>query len=402
MTRGATQAVLLTPRGRGAVATIGVEGPGALPAVDSVFFAASGRPLTDLPPGRIAFGRFGDPRRGEEVVVCRHDDERIEIHCHGGLAAPEAILARLEQLGCARASWRDWLDRRRMGTIQTEALKALLEAPTRRTATILLDQYDGALRRQIALFHAQLDAGKIDAARRQIEQLLAYRHLAERLDQPWRVALVGPVNVGKSSLLNAMLGFERAIVLDRPGTTRDVLTALTALDGWPIELADTAGLREIAVEPSADEETAGHAAIEAAGIHRARLHAAGADLVLLVFDRAAGWSAAQETLRRSFPDALGLLNKCDLPAPADANFPNDLQPVSALTGRGLDRLVERILRRLVEPIPPAGAAVPFRERHVRLLEAAAEALRRGDTKEARRCIADLDDSSAGGTNTGDA
>ena len=110
----------------------------------------------------------------------------------------------------------------------------------------LLDQYHGALESEIEAIRTLLRElqPNIDAAASRLETLLGRASIGLHLVRPWRVTIAGPPNVGKSSLLNALAGFERAIVFDQPGTTRDVLTVLTAIDGWPIELADTAGWRD--------------------------------------------------------------------------------------------------------------------------------------------------------------
>ena len=107
----------------------------------------------------------------------------------------------------------------------------------------------------------------------QIAILLARADLGRHLVRPWSVVLAGPVNVGKSSLINALAGYGRSIVHHAPGTTRDAVTAATAIDGWPVELCDTAGLRPAATP------------VERAGIERAQERLAQADLAVLVFDR---------------------------------------------------------------------------------------------------------------------
>ena len=118
------------------------------------------------------------------------------------------------------------------------------------------------------------------------------------------MVLAGRTNVGKSSLLNALAGHGRAIVHHVPGTTRDAVTVATAIDGWPVELCDTAGLR-----PPDD-------AVERAGIELARERLAEADLVVLVADRSRPWSAEDQALRDQWPGAVLVHNKCDLPASA--------------------------------------------------------------------------------------
>ena len=162
--------------------------------------------------------------------------------------------------------------------------------------------------------------------------LLAREQLGRHLTRPWSVVLAGRINVGKSSLLNALAGYGRAIVHPAPGTTRDAVAVTTAVDGWPVELCDTAGLR------------ATGDAIERAGIERARQRLAQADLVVLVADRSVPWSPEDEGLARQYPAAVLVHNKCDLPA-SSGHRPGGIS-TSALRGQGIDALLTAIGRRL--------------------------------------------------------
>jgi tRNA modification GTPase len=190
-------------------------------------------------------------------------------------------------------------------------------------------------------------------------------HLAD----PWRVVLTGRPNVGKSSLINAILGFERCIVHAAPGTTRDVVIAQTALDGWPVELADTAGWRD-----SSDE-------IEAAGLQQARVQLRQADLIVLVFDVAAGWTGEDQALLEAWPGAVVVHNKCDLPPDLSQGRPQGLL-VSAAQRGGLDVLVRELGRRLVPEPPCPAAAVLFTQSQSQAVQAAQAALARGNSLEA--------------------
>jgi tRNA modification GTPase len=370
-----TQVVVLTPPGRGAVATVRVEGPQAAERVAARFRSASGLVLNEQPIGKILFGRWGGEDAGEELVVARRGERAWEIHGHGGAAAVAAIVQSLVTDGCERIAWRDWLRQTDSDPLRAEAHLALADVRTERAAAILLDQYHGALRRAVEQTLAALQADETPAAQRQLRDLLRREPLGRHLVAPWRVVLAGRPNVGKSSLVNALVGYRRAIVYDQPGTTRDVVTAPTAIDGWPVELADTAGLR------------AGGEAIEAAGIERARAGLAAADVVVLVFDASAPWSAEDQQLADAWPRAPRVHNKADL-AREDPARPEGLF-TSAKTGQGIDRLVAAISQLLwPEPTPP-GQPVPFAERHFAALHAALEYLAAGQPSEAARRLEEL-------------
>jgi tRNA modification GTPase len=349
----------LTPPGRGAIATLQIDGPGALAAVAIYFRAGSGRPL-DAGGDRLVVGHFGPPP-GEQIVVRAHSAELVELHCHGGHAASAVIEEILAEHGCQTVGWQDWIARHEEDPIAAAARAALAEARTERTASILLDQYHGALRRAIERIESLLARGEVAASREEAGKLLLLAPLGRRLIHPWQVVIAGRPNVGKSSLINALLGFRRAIVHQTAGTTRDVVTAATALEGWPVELSDTAGLRTAAEN------------IEQAGIELAQDRLARADLVVLVFDRSEPVLEADEALLRSWPAALVVENKSDLPAASDQGKRGRLTPchvaTSALRSEGIDALVRAIAGRLVPDPPPPGAGVPFTEEQIARIEA---------------------------------
>ena len=344
--------IQLTPPGRGAVATLRIEGPGAVDAVEAWFRARSGQPLTGYPADRIVVGHFGG-ERGEEVVARRCGDGAVELHCHGGTAAAAMIEESLVSAGCRRVAWRDWTSTRCDDPIAAAALAALAEARTERTAAILLDQYHGALRCAIEEIRQDIDHRDAASARRRIDVLLARETLGQHLIRPWSVVLAGRSNVGKSSLMNSLAGCQRAIVHHAPGTTRDAVAFTTAIDGWPVELCDTAGLR-----------TAGDA-VERAGIEVARERLARADLVILVADQSVPWSADDQALCEQWRGAMLVHSKCDLPAAPGERLAG--LRTSAIRGEGIDVLLDAIARRLVPDPPPPGAAVPFSGEQVEML-----------------------------------
>ncbi len=353
MAEGPLLLIQLTPPGRGAVASVRIEGPGASELVAQQFVACSGRPLADIPAGRIVVGRMVP--HGEEVVVNRHSDAAIELHCHGGLAAAACMEEIFVRGGCRQVSWQEWISRQEADPFAAAARQALAEARTTVTAAILLDQYHGALRSAVEQIEASVQAGGKETARRHIDALLAHANTGLHLTRPWQVVVAGQPNVGKSSLINAIAGYQRAIVHSTPGTTRDIVAVRTAMDGWPVEVSDTAGLREACEK------------IEQAGIDLAWKRISAADLVVLVFDNSLPWSTEDQALLESCPTALVVYNKCDLPpvaasparqAPAGGLRPSGVE-VSAMHSTGVDALCREIAHRLVPQPPAPGAGVPF-------------------------------------------
>jgi len=346
---------VLTAGGRGAVSSIAVSGSAATELIERHFEAQSksqlNRSLAESPLLRVVFGHWRRDGTVEEVVVCRKCETYCEVHCHGGRAAAGAIVADLVALGAKEISWQQWIHGQATDEIQAEALCALSEAPTQRCAGVLLDQYHGALRRAFAKVEHLLRDEGTEQASKLLESLRRRGHLGLHLTRPFRVALLGPPNVGKSSLLNRLLGFQRSIVFDQPGTTRDVVSAITALDGWPVELLDTAGLRE-----TTDQ-------LEATGAARARRTAEDADLVLYVVEP----SIANLTFGETGQKVLYVLNKIDQMA-SDDQVPSGLLPTCALTGEGAARLVNAIVQKLVPDSPNDGDAVPFTVRQMNIIE----------------------------------
>ena len=389
---------LLTPPGRGAIATLAVTGADAGALVARLFEPASGGSFAAAPPGRVAYGRWLST--GEDVIACRVAHDRVEIHCHGGRVAPGEILRSLVALGAREQSWQSWVEVREADPIGVAAQVALAGAGAGRAALVLADQYHGALRREIAAILDSLEHADAPAAGRALETLCRRAKLGARLTEPWTVLLAGRPNVGKSSLLNRILGYERAIVCDEPGTTRDVLRGATALDGWPFEFWDAAGLRD-AVDP-----------LEAAGVARTRERAAEVDLVALVFAAGEPWTAEDDALCVAFPEAIRIVNKSDLATPRDVQerlarasssasasagigfaapqpeSSTDAIAASALTGAGFDVLCRTIVSRLIGEAPPNGAAVPFTAAQRTGLEQAARHVAAGELAAAGETLRD--------------
>ncbi|GAB4127903.1 MAG: hypothetical protein Kow0040_02010 [Thermogutta sp.] len=362
---------VLTAQAAGAIAVIRLEGPLVATVVPRRARGRSGRPL-DLPPGprpRLVRWDFGGPVP-EEAVLYRPSETVLEIHCHGGIRVVENLVRAASADGFVRQTWQDWLLREESDPIATAARIALAQARTTRTADILLDQYHGALRTAVQEIAAGLERGDAEAANR-LRRLASRIPLGRHLIRPWQVVILGPPNAGKSSLLNALAGYGRALVHPMPGTTRDLVSAVIAADGWPIELIDTAGLRR-AEHP-----------VERLGVQKAEDAARSADLVILVFDRSQRWEPDHGALARRYPQALLLHNKSDLPA-----APGDRPPgvdVSAHRPEDVPAILEALVERLVPSPPMPGEAIPFTEEQAAAVREALELLpRAGPSTAARR------------------
>lgn len=290
----------------------------------------------------------------------------VELHCHGGQEVVRMLLETLARHGVEVCSWQEMAQHSEEDPLRAQVSVLLAQAQTVRTAAILLDQYHGAFARTVK------EICNTASGEKALEELSRWVLVGRHLVEPWRVVVAGPPNAGKSSLVNALAGYHRTIVSPIPGTTRDVVAVRLALDGWPVELADTAGLRD-----NADS-------LEEQGIRLAENAIAAADLSLWVIDGA----APDHPSPAPWQPRLGLtiINKIDLPAGWDhAQLAGALR-VSALTGEGLDTLCEAIVRRLIPDPPPPGAAVPFTPELCRRIEDARRSWRAGNVAEARRIL----------------
>ncbi|MCA9214946.1 MAG: 50S ribosome-binding GTPase [Planctomycetales bacterium] len=364
-----TKAALLTPAGRGAIATVRVEGDHAVEIVESLFRSATNRKISEQPLGRILFGQWqSTAEHHEELVVCHTEKHSVEVQCHGGVAAVDAILSSLEKSGCDVVDWPEMLITADL--IEREARIDLASATTERTAAILLDQLNGALSNELKTIIDLLRCNISESLAR-IERLLSNSDVGLHLVNPWRVVIAGAPNVGKSSLINAILGFERAIVFDQPGTTRDVVTGHTALDGWPIELSDTAGIRT-----SNDR-------LEMAGVEFARKQMEKADLIVHVIAANEATSASDLQIDEAKP-TITVFNKCDLST--SGSFPDGSIQTVATTGDGVNALIQRVVETLVPCSPKDGEPIPFTKRQVSHLQSAVHRLRLNKTDDAETSL----------------
>lgn len=366
----------LTSAGRGAICVLRVQSDQVAELVGPRFRHPSGRPLANLPLDRPLFGTWQakpDPATsvadaGEEVVVWQRSATDLEIQCHGGWFARQRIVSGLQELGFESTSREDdpWFAEGQ--GIARQAELELAHALTVKTAAVLQWQVRGALDQALQDLDRRLQDPGQGTAESLIRELQQWAPLGDRLVQPWRVLVSGPANVGKSSLINRLLGYHRSIVFDQPGTTRDLVSALTAVEGWPVELLDSAGIRESAT------------GIEQAGIRLAEAAARQVDLVLQL--READPEPPPGDPSTGSVPVLTVVNKIDL-LETDRSWPDGWLPVSARLGTGISRIPAAIRDTLIPREPVSGQAIPFRGEHRQWLELIAAAMARGERALAR-------------------
>jgi len=385
---------------RAAVAVIRVSGPGAENALAQI----GGRPPPA--PRQAALRRFCAPATGEPIdrglalwfpgPASATGEDMAEFHVHGGPAVIAALAEALAALPGLRPAEPGEFTRRafeagRLDLTEAEGIADLVAAETEAQRRQALGQMEGGLYRlyegwrgrlmeATAHVEAAIDfsdqelggdpmAGALPglaALEAEIAAHLADSRRGERLREGFTIAIVGAPNAGKSSLLNRLAGREAAIVSTRAGTTRDVVEVRLDVAGWPVTLADTAGLRE-----SRDE-------IESEGVRRALERAASADLSLVVFDGALWPEIDPQSAALLGEDALAVLNKADLlaDAPPAAIAGHAARALSCLTGIGIDGLLERLADEITRRYPAGGAPALTRIRHRTAVVECREALAR--------------------------
>jgi tRNA modification GTPase len=366
---------LATPPGRSALAIVRVSGPGAISLVSRLI-----PELVDIGPEQArrlvhGFAIDSNDRPLDEITAIPYfapksytGEEMVEIVCHGGQASSRAIIDRLTDLGARIAEPGEFTRRAflngRISLSEAEAVAAAIDAKSelalkaaaRNLKGELYEKIDNIrnnIRNLLTLIEAEIDfseeeidktpfdeiaveiAGQLECAR----EILKSYDFGRGLNSGYKIAIVGRANVGKSSLLNALLARERAIVTDMPGTTRDTLTEWITIAGFPILLTDTAGLRE-----SADM-------IEILGQERTRGEIEISDLVIFMLDGTSGATTEDSEIFRNLSDKPKLIavNKIDLIEKSvidlPGQFPNPVF-ISAKRGDGLDDLRRRIVEHL--------------------------------------------------------
>lgn len=374
-----TIAAISTPPGKGGIAVIRVSGDRAIAVADGVFRAKSGKSMREIRPRTAVFGDICDPRTGETIDsgVCTaffapHSytgEDVVELSCHGGTLVTTSVLSACFAAGAVQAGSGEFTKRAflsgKLSLTEAEAVGLLIDADTeekrRLSASVMhgvtsraIESLDEGLFSVMTALYAAIDYPEEDVGDEGertiravvgttlsgVERLLATYKTGRAVTTGVKTVLCGAPNAGKSSLFNAMLGEDAAIVTQIAGTTRDVLRETLSFGGVTLRLSDTAGLR-------GDEA----GAIEKMGIDRAKREIAEAELILTVIDHAQPLDAGIRTTIAAYPSCprIAVLNKADLPsALVDAELAflrtshDAVVPLSCSTGAGLDDLAHAV------------------------------------------------------------
>ena len=323
-------------------------------------------------------------------------EDMLELHCHGGFETVRAVLETLSLSGAVPAPAGEFTKRAflngKMDLSQAEAVMDVINAQSQNSLRVAVEQLGGSVSRRIrnaeelllnmrAAIEAAIDypdeaeldgshAALLSDAEAELSALIEEGRSGRVLRDGLKVAILGRPNVGKSSLLNALLGQDRAIVTSVEGTTRDVLDERAVLEGVPVRLIDTAGLRD-----TCDEA-------ERIGVERAKNAMEDADVLLIVLDGSVPTTAAEQALLEETRGRRRIVaaNKSDLGTVTDADL-----AISCKTGEGLETLKTRIAS-FAEAARQSAVCIT-NERHIRALELAFDAVRHAKTQEEPDCIA---------------
>ncbi len=368
-----TIAAISTPLGEGGIGIVRLSGPQALPIAERTFRSKKGKGILKTPSHRILYGHVIDPLTGEPVDECLLSimrapntytrEDMAEINCHGGSLPLRRTLELVLRAGARLAAPGEFTKRAflngRLDLLQSEAVLDIIHAKSEEAEKMALQQLEGGLSERIK---AELDAlanlcvhieAWIDFPEEEIgsktrnelqadmaairERLLSLVRTYEEgrlIREGLKTAIVGRPNVGKSSLLNALLGEERAIVTDIPGTTRDVISEYINIGGHALRIMDTAGIRE------------GRDEAEREGVQRSLRAIGEADLVICLLDGSAPLAEEDREIVARLKDKKHIMavNKSDI-SPAWETESEGLAGclrISAKTGAGLDELKKKI------------------------------------------------------------
>ena len=396
---------LATANGTGAIAVLRISGKGTKSIVSKAF----SKDLTQLQTHTVHLGwmRSATGERLDEVLATIFDhgksftgEESVELACHGSPYIQQVLLQRLVEVGCRLAEPGEFTKRAflngRLDLSQAEAVADLIAAQSKQAHQVALQQLRGRfsselqqLREQLinfaALIELELDFAEEDvefadrsslvqlvaAVLQMVRRLAASFELGNAIKQGVPVAIVGAPNTGKSTLLNQLLGEERAIVSNIAGTTRDVIEEVLNIEGIQFRLIDTAGIRQTT-------ET-----IEALGIERSQQKIEQAKIVLCLADSGDA-SNLQETLewvqslKTLHPEKniLLILNKADLITTVNLNNQQEVLQISALNGKGISELKEKLVQLTLGDFSLQDETIVSNARHHAALQLTAAALER--------------------------
>lgn len=406
-------ASLVTPLGEGGIGKILVSGWNALGIVGKVFQGKGIADLTEAASQRLYYGHIEE--RGQKIdevivhVIKQEDsftgEDVVEVNCHGGIRVLMRIYECMQSAGAEGAPWNSLVsqsfEHARIDFVQREALQEIVHARTRLGVKVLLDQYAGALSgvlkqgleimEEIGHFFRKGEICHNDTCvsflTKLVRGLLETASFGMALTMPQVLVILGKPNVGKSTLINAILGEERMLVHHEPGTTRDYVSEFISVDGIPFELVDTAGIRE-----AGDE-------LEALSIDITQEQLRRADKVIAVFDNSRPFDKEDDEILRTLhawllPEAPGdapqresvhaiipVMNKCDLPAILDKSRVESMiqQPasfLSALNKDGLGDLNKKLVQEFATVYKPMRPVV-FNKRQYQLFTKADSLVKKG-------------------------
>ncbi|MFZ6017896.1 MAG: tRNA uridine-5-carboxymethylaminomethyl(34) synthesis GTPase MnmE [Nitrospirota bacterium] len=374
-----TIAAISTPVGEGGIGIVRLSGEDSVEIAEKIFYSPKNKFLRDSKSYRVIYGFIKDPTTGEEVdevliTVMRSPysytkEDVVEINCHGGMIPLRKTLELVLKEGARLAEPGEFTKRAfingRIDLSQAEAVLDLIRSKTDESRRIAVEQLQGglsekitALRDRLTELCAHVEAyidfpedeietaskqdmlGSMKEIIRELQALLKSYDEARFFREGLSTAIVGRPNVGKSSLLNALLKKDRAIVTEVPGTTRDVIEEYLNINGLPLRIMDTAGIR--AVQDIAEKE----------GVRRSLQSIENADLVIAIFDSSEPFKDEDFEVMEKIKgkNAIIVINKCDLPSAFDEDtlsscilYPaSRILQISATRGDGLEELKDRI------------------------------------------------------------
>ena len=363
-----TIASITTPIGEGGIGIIQVSGPRSLEIVNSVFRRKKNKDLRNAESKRLYYGEIHlNGTAVDEVIVnvLRKEDsftgeDLVEVNCHGGIQAVKKTLECIVSAGAKETHWKELANRSftndKIDLIQKEALLEIPQARTKLGVKVLLDQYNGALSSFINDLIKKLEftndiRQQLYYTYDKLEEILETTAFGYAITSPQKLIITGKPNVGKSTLINALLREDRSIVHSEPGTTRDAVDSVFSIDGIPLTIVDTAGIRET------------NHIVEELGVSESKRQLKQADKIILMLDNSRPVEREDKELMKFImerfqvhktdnnlnkPNVVTVVNKTDLPCKLDLSALgtkelNSICRISASRGDGISELEENLI-----------------------------------------------------------